>query len=75
MQEMTILQRLEQQVSEMIKNYKNQKDEVEMLQDEIMSLKAQNELKTQEIEKLSDENAKKDLEIETIVTKIESLLS
>jgi cell division protein FtsB len=45
------------------------------MRNELTTLKAESEIKTQEIAKLSDENAMKDLEIEEIVNKIESILS
>ena len=46
-----------------------------MLRNELMTLKAEREIKDQEIERLSHENAQKDMEIEEIVNKIESILS
>ena len=45
-----------------------------MIRNELITLKGEREIKTQEIQKLSEENAMKDLEIEEIVNKIESIL-
>jgi hypothetical protein len=44
------------------------------MKNELIMLKAERETKDQEIERLIDENAMKDLEIEEIVNKIESII-
>ncbi len=74
MEELTLLEKLDQKVMSMITTYSYQKDEIQMLRQELVALKAQSAIKDQEIQKLSDENNKKDIEIENIVNKIESLL-
>ncbi|MDQ7060001.1 MAG: hypothetical protein Q9M43_02255 [Sulfurimonas sp.] len=45
-----------------------------MIRNELITLKAQREIQDQELEKLSEQNTMKDLEIEEIVNKIESIL-
>jgi len=40
----------------------------------LITLKAQKQIQVQELEKLSEQNTMKDLEIEEIVSKIESML-
>jgi cell division protein ZapB len=74
MQDQTILEKLSDRVSEILQQYHAIKDENETLRNELIQEKAQRELKDQEIEKLTQENAMKDLEIEEIVNKIESIL-
>ena len=75
MEEVSMLDKLDSKVSEMIHQYHNLKGENEMLRNELMTLKAEREIKDQEIERLAQENANKDMEIEEIVNKIESILS
>jgi cell division protein ZapB len=74
MQENTMLDKLNEKVSEIVQKYHSMQGENEMLRNELVTLKAQRELKDKEIERLSEENAMKDLEIEEIVNKIESIL-
>ncbi|MEA3369891.1 MAG: hypothetical protein U9Q40_00970 [Campylobacterota bacterium] len=71
MDERTNLDRLSERVSQIIQEYNTVKSENETLRNELTILKAQ---KDQEVEKLKEENAVKDLEIEEIVNKIESML-
>jgi len=75
MQEQTILDKLDEKVSQVLEQYDSLKGENEMMRNELLTLKAERELKDTEIERLSEENAMKDLEIEEIVSKIESILS
>jgi len=74
MQEQTILDKLDEKVSQVLQQYNALKSENEMIRNELLTLKAERELKDKEIDRLSEENAMKDLEIEEIVTKIESIL-
>lgn len=74
MQEQTILEKLDEKVSQMAQKYDSLKSENEMIRSELLTLKAERELKDKEIARLSDENSMKDLEIEEIVSKIESIL-
>ncbi len=74
MQEQTILDKLDEKVSQILQRHDSLKSENEMIRNELLTLKAERELKDAEIERLSEENAMKDLEIEEIVTKIESIL-
>jgi len=74
MQEQSMLDRLDEKVSQVLQHYNALKGENETIRTELITLKAERELKDAEIEKLSEENAMKDLEIEEIVSKIESIL-
>ena len=74
MENQTTLEILSDKVSEILQQHSAMKSEVEMLRNEIVTLKVQSDAKDQEIEKLTDQNAMKDLEIEEIVNKIESIL-
>jgi len=74
MEEQTIVNKLDDKVSEVLQHYTALKSENEMIRTELMTIKAERELKDKEIERLSEENAMKDLEIEEIVSKIESIL-
>ena len=74
MQEQTILDKLDEKVSQILQKHNSLKNENEMIRKELLTLKAERELKDKELERLSDENAMKDLEIEEIVSKIESIL-
>jgi cell division protein FtsB len=71
----TILEKLDGKVTQLLQNYRNAQEEMETLRSELVSLKAHNEMQSQEIKKLTDENVQKDREIESIVNKIESILS
>ncbi|HIC12659.1 MAG TPA: hypothetical protein EYO75_04690 [Sulfurimonas sp.] len=74
MQNQTTLEKLDEKVSEVLKQYHVLKSENETIRNELITLKAQREIQDQEIDKLRDENTMKDLEIEEIVNKIESIL-
>jgi len=75
MEEKSTIERLGDKVSQILQEYNSLKSDNETLRNEIVTLKAQSDIKDQEISKLSDDNAMKDLEIEEIVSKIESILS
>ncbi|MDD2566921.1 MAG: hypothetical protein PHI89_08045 [Thiovulaceae bacterium] len=72
--EHNITEKLAQRVEEILYNYNNVKQENDALRTELVTLKAERELKNQEIQRLNDQNTMKDLEIEEIVNKIESIL-
>ena len=74
MQNQTALEILDEKVSDILQKYGSLKSENEMLRTEVITLKSQKEITTQELEKLRDNNTLKDLEIEEIVSKIESLV-
>jgi FtsZ-binding cell division protein ZapB len=69
-----MLDKLSSKVTEMIHQYGVFKEENEHLRNELMTLKAERGIKDQEIARLVQENAHKDMEIEEIVNKIESML-
>ena len=75
MENQTTLQRLNEKVSAIMKQFHYLKAENETLRNEVVTLKAQSEVKNQEIEKLNELNTMKDLEIEEIVDKIESMMA
>ncbi len=75
MEEKSILESLNDKVSQVLQKYHDLKGENELLRNEIVALKSENELKDKEIETLNEQNALKDMEIEDIVNKIESILS
>ncbi len=71
MQEQSNLDMLNEKVSQILQKYNSIKSENETIKNELTILKAQ---KDQEIERLVEENRMKDLEIEEIINKIESML-
>ena len=74
MQDKTNLDKLSERVSQILQEYNSLKSENETLRNGQITSKAQSELQYTEIEKLREENRMKDLEIEEIVNKIESIL-
>ncbi len=74
MQNQTTLEKLNDKVSAIIQQYNSSKEELERLRMEVVTLKSEREIKNQEIEKLIETNIQKDLEIEAIVDKIESMM-
>jgi len=74
MQNQTTLEKLNSKVSAIIQQYNSSKEELERLRIELVTLKSEREIKNQEIEKLIETNIQKDLEIEAIVDKIESMM-
>jgi chromosome segregation ATPase len=74
MENQTNIEKLNTKVVEILQQYNSLKSENENLRNELVSLKAQKELKDQEIEKLIEDNTQKDIEIEEIANKIESIL-
>ena len=75
MENQSVLEKLSDKVSQILQQYNATKEENQALRTEIVTLKAESDIKNQEIEKLTEENAMKDLEIEEIVEKIENILS
>jgi len=74
MENQTTIEILSDKVSQILQKHNAMQNENEMLRNELVTLKAQSEAKGQEIEKLTEQNVMKDLEIEEIVNKIESIL-
>jgi len=74
MENSTTLERLDNKVSQILNQYNDLKSVNETLRTEIVTLKSATELKDSEIARLTDDNAMKELEIEDIVSKIESIL-
>ena len=66
---------LSQKVDELLRNYKNLKEENEQLKNEITSLKASNEAKDIHIKRLEEKVSVSDMESDDILSKIEEVLS
>jgi len=75
MENKTALERLDEKIGHLLQKCEELKNENEMMRNEVVTLKAEAEIRDAEIDKLLDENSKKDIEIEEIVNKIESILS
>ena len=69
-----MVEQLNIKIDAMVSRYDNMKHENESLRNEVVSAKAQSEAKDAQIRRLEEENALKDIEIEEIVKKIESVL-
>ncbi len=65
---------LSQKVDELLKNYKDLKEESEKLKNEIATLKASNEAKDIHIKRLEEKVSISDLEGDEILSKIEEVL-
>lgn len=74
MEEQTTLQRLSEKVSQMVQQYDALRSENETLRNEVVTLKAESEAKTSQIGRMEEELVQKELEIEEIVNRIESIL-
>jgi len=70
----TTLEKLDEKVSSILQKYNTITKENEAMRAEIVTLKADGELKKQQIAKLEDDNTMKELEIDEIVNKIEGIL-
>lgn len=70
----TSLEKLSDQVSQILQTNSSLKEEVGVLRNELMTLKAEKELTKTEMDRLVEENLRKDIEIEEIVNKIEMIL-
>ncbi len=71
---MNAFEKLSQKIDDLLGIVSTLKSENQTLQQELASIKAQCEVKTAEIERLQELNAKKDQEIEEIVSKIELMI-
>lgn len=74
MEEIKNIEKLNQKVSQIIQQYHLSKSENDMLRQEIAALKAKQQLLEVELQRLSDLNTQKDIEIEQIANKIESII-
>lgn len=70
----TLIERLTTLTTQLIDKHSVAANEIKALQEEIATLRASLKTKDDEISQLSDELLEKDIEIEAIVSKIESLL-
>ena len=74
MENQTTLDTLNEKVLQLLQQFNNLKSENEAMRNEIVTLKGEREIKNQELDKLAELNRLKDIEIEEIVSKIESIL-
>lgn len=70
----TPLERLTTLTTQLIEKHASEHDELKVLREEIATLRAANKSHDDEIAKLNKDLLEKDIEIEAIVSKIESLL-
>jgi len=73
-EELDPLSILDKKVSEIVLNFNSSSDQNSILRNEIMTLKAQNELQSNQIQNLEDKLLQKDQKIESILKKISPLL-
>ncbi len=66
---------LSQKIDELLRDYKNLKEESEKLKNEVATLKANNEAKDIHIKRLEEQVSISDLEGDEILSKIEEVLS
>jgi len=74
-QETNKIKILSQKIDELLKNYKELKEENEKLKNELTALKASNEAKDIHIKRLEEKVNVSDLESEDILSKIEEVLN
>ena len=74
-EELSALEKLSEKVGTVLSAHKAQKEELELLRNEVITLKAQNEVIQNDNVRLVEENSMKDLEIEEIISKIESIMA
>ena len=74
MEEQSIMDKLGEKVSQILQQYHELQGENEVLTNEVAVMKEQNEVYAAQVEQLEDDIAVKELEIEEIVNKIESIL-
>ena len=71
----SVVELLSKKIDEVLARIKAVEEENNNLRNEIVALKAQNEAKDAQIAKLDEELVMKDLEIEEVIGKIETMLS
>ena len=74
MEELSTLEKLNQKVSEMLSNYDTLRMDNAQLKETLARVEAENVTKQNSIEQMQDDLLEKDMEIEEIVSKIESIL-
>jgi len=71
----SVVELLSKKIDEVLARIKTLEEENNNLRNELVSVKAQNEAKDAQIAKLDEELMMKDLEIEEVIGKIETMLS
>ena len=75
MEEISALDKLSQKVGNILTAHKALKEELEVLRSENETISAQNTVYQKDNVRLVEENSMKDLEIEEIISKIESIMA
>ncbi len=74
MEELSVMDRLSEKVSQILQQYHELQSENEVLQGEMAGIREENEAYISQITQLEEEISGKEQEIEEIVNKIESIL-
>lgn len=74
METKTVLEKLDNKLSQLSQNYVAMQEENKTLQNEITTIKAQNESQKVKIAQLEEELMQKEIEAEEIVKKVEEIL-
>ena len=74
LKEEVTVNRLSQKVNDLLVRFGEMKSQNDILRQEVVTLKAQNEAKNIQIEKLEDDLMNKDIESDDIFSKIEEVL-
>ncbi len=74
MEAQSVLEKLDKKLGELKESYRQMQEENRSLNNEMITLKAQNENQRIKIEKLEEDLQQKELEAEEIVKKVEDIL-
>ena len=74
MEHLDLMEKLSDKIEELLAKYQELKQENETLRRDLLTCKAASEEKDKEIERLRDELAMKNMEVDEIIKKIESLV-
>ncbi len=74
MEHLDLMEKLSDKIEELLAKYQELKQENDTLRRELLTCKAASEEKDKEIERLRDELAMKNMEVDEIIKKIESLV-
>ena len=74
MKHIDLIEKLAKKIDDLIHDYSSLKEENEKLRTELVTCKAASEEKDKEIERLREELAMKNMEVDEIIKKIESLV-
>jgi len=74
MEHLDLMEKLSDKIEELLAKYQELKQENDTLRRELLTCKAASEEKDKEIERLRDELAMKNMEVDEIIKRIESLV-